>query len=36
MLSRFDAYLTVYLSLTFGIVLSLLFVLIEGAGRDRG
>lgn len=31
MLSRFDAYLTVYLSLTFGIVLSLLFVLIEGA-----
>lgn len=31
MQTRFDAYLTVYLSLIFGIVLSLLFVLIEGA-----
>lgn len=28
---KYDAYLTVYLSLVFGIVLSLLFVLIEGA-----
>lgn len=28
---RYNAYLTVYLSLIFGIVLSLLFVLIEGA-----
>lgn len=31
MRARYDAYLTVYLSLIFGIVLSLLFVLIEGA-----
>ena len=31
MQTRFNAYLTVYLSLIFGIVLSLLFVLIEGA-----
>lgn len=31
MRSRYSAYLTVYLSLIFGIVLSLLFVLIEGA-----
>lgn len=29
--TRYDAYLTVYLSLVFGVVLSLLFVLIEGA-----
>ena len=29
--TRYNAYLTVYLSLIFGIVLSLLFVLIEGA-----
>ena len=28
---KYSAYLTVYLSLVFGIVLSLLFVLIEGA-----
>lgn len=31
MQTRYNAYLTVYLSLIFGIVLSLLFVLIEGA-----
>lgn len=31
MQTRFNAYLTVYLSLIFGIVLSLLFVFIEGA-----
>lgn len=31
MRTRYNAYLTVYLSLIFGIVLSLLFVLIEGA-----
>lgn len=31
MRARYSAYLTVYLSLVFGVVLSLLFVLIEGA-----
>ena len=31
MQTKYNAYLTVYLSLIFGIVLSLLFVLIEGA-----
>jgi len=31
MQTRYNAYLTVYLSLVFGIILSLLFVLIEGA-----
>lgn len=31
MRTRYNAYLTVYLSLIFGIVLSLLFVLVEGA-----
>lgn len=31
MQTRYNAYLTVYLSLIFGIVLSLLFVLVEGA-----
>lgn len=31
MQTKYNAYLTVYLSLVFGIVLSLLFVLIEGA-----
>lgn len=31
MQTRYNAYLTVYLSLIFGVVLSLLFVLIEGA-----
>lgn len=31
MQTRYDAYLTVYLSLIFGIVLSLLFVFVEGA-----
>lgn len=31
MQNRYNAYMTVYLSLIFGIVLSLLFVLIEGA-----
>lgn len=31
MRTRYDAYLTVYLSLIFGVVLSLLFVFVEGA-----
>ena len=31
MQTRYNAYLTVYLSLVFGIILSLLFVFIEGA-----